>query len=361
MDPKTLLAYVPSYNGDPNRLYNYLNRAKQWLMRVGGESPDTTMLLISKLEGKAAACVSMMDHELKWANIEEILKSECGDNRELNTLLIEIVNLKRKNTYSELIFELKQKLFYMKSKLMDTYRDRNRVEDMMIPYVNVAQNTLRNNLPYHDQNFISNCSFTESVNRVLNFEAEGRFDNIKQKFSQILPPPKIIQNYIKPHYPMYNAAGPSYQYPRSYNIPQQHSRHVYPPTQRSINQRIQSNRPNNAWIPNPNNVFTKPKHDYFRGQQQHYPNQKFQQNRLPNETTDVSMRTAPHLRPGQINLGKGMVAEEVFFHEENMGEDVYYGYPHEYEEYGEQAIIDESSEVVNEENFQSEEKVIKKS
>ncbi|CAH4033138.1 unnamed protein product [Pieris brassicae] len=82
MDPKTLLVYITSYNGDANTLYNYLNSAKQWLMLVGGESPENTMLLISKLEGKASQFVSMMDHEFKWFPlIEEILKSECGDNR----------------------------------------------------------------------------------------------------------------------------------------------------------------------------------------------------------------------------------------------------------------------------------------
>ncbi|CAH4035734.1 unnamed protein product [Pieris brassicae] len=152
--------------------------------------------------------------------------------------------------------------------------------------------------------------------------------------------------------------GPSNQYPRSYNVPQNNSRHIYPPTQRSINQIIQTNRPHYTWIPNPNNVFARPKHEYFKGQQQQNSPQRYQQNRLQNETTDVSMRTAPHIRSGQINLGKGMVAEEVYFHDENIGEGEYFEYPHEYEQYSDETFIDESSQDIadNEENFRSKEK-----
>ncbi|VVC87864.1 unnamed protein product [Leptidea sinapis] len=78
---------------------------------------------------------------------------------------------------------------------------------------------------------------------------------------------------------------------------------TYPPTQRSINQRLQTVRQNSQQYyrqqyPNPNNVF-RPKHQYFKQNERQKPIQNF-----ANETEDVPMRTAPQLRPGPINLGR---------------------------------------------------------
>ncbi|VVC90307.1 unnamed protein product [Leptidea sinapis] len=203
---------------------------------------------------------------------------------------------------------------------MDKYKEQTIVEEVMNPYINTAQNTLRNSLPYHDHIYVSNCSFNETTTKILKLEAEGRFDNIKQKFSNILPHSRIINNnsysqIVKPMYPQN----------------QQNHKHTYPPTQRSINQRLQTIRPNTQQYyrqqyPNPNNVF-RPQHQYFKQNLSQKPVQK-----LVNETEDVSMRTAPQLRPGQINLGRGMIAEEVFHHEHEseLNYEEYFQYPHEY-------------------------------
>lgn len=313
MDPKTLISFVPSYNGDAFTLYNYINCAKQWLSIAGGETPQNVMLLLSKLEGKAAITISMVDHDFQWFNIESILKQECGDNREFNTLLIELANVKKKTTYKDLIFELKQKLFFIKSKLLDKYTDKMLVEEVMEPYINTAQNTLWNSLPYHDQIYVSNCNFNETATKILQLEAEGRFDNIKQKFSNLLPPPRVINSYpqySKPMYPQNNFNPQNTSYPKNTFNPQ--NKHTYPTTQHSFNQRFQM-RPNfnyhkQSWHPNyNNNVFNKSQHPFFK------QNQSKPMNRQ--NSNDVSMRTAPNVREGQINLGKGMVAEEVFHHD----------------------------------------------
>ncbi|VVC93818.1 unnamed protein product [Leptidea sinapis] len=139
MDPKSLIGFIPSYNGDAFTLYNYINCAKQWLIIAGGDKPEYVMLLLSKLEGKAAISISMIDHGFKFSNVELALKQECGDNREFNTLLIELANVKRKGSYKDLIFEIKQKLFFIKSKLMDKYNEQTLVEEVMNPYMNTAQ------------------------------------------------------------------------------------------------------------------------------------------------------------------------------------------------------------------------------
>ncbi|CAF4892441.1 unnamed protein product [Pieris macdunnoughi] len=171
-DSKTLFR-VPSYNGDPIKLYYYLNCAKQWLDSVG-ETQENVMLLLGKLEGKAAIYVSMTDHGFKWEHIEEILKQEC--NKEDNTLIIEILNLKRHGSFQDLIRDLKQKLFFIKSKLWYIHRDPILVDAVMVPYMNVAQITLRNSLPYRDQIYVSFNSFAETASKILQLEAQGRFD-----------------------------------------------------------------------------------------------------------------------------------------------------------------------------------------
>ncbi|VVC97738.1 unnamed protein product [Leptidea sinapis] len=295
MDPTSLIGFVPSYNGDAFTLYNYINCAKQWMTIAVGNKPENVMLLLSNLEGKAAISISMVDHGFKFSNVESALKQECGDNREFNTLIIELANVKREGSYKDLIFELKQKFFFIKSNLMDKYNEQTIVEEVMNPYIHMAQNTLRNSLPYHDQIYVSNCSFNETATKILQLEAEGRFDNINQKFSNILPPPRVINNSnpktVKPMYPQN----------------QQNYKHInYPPTQRSINQRLQTVRPNTQqyyrqqWNPNPNNVFTRPQHQYFKQNE----SQKPIQNNLANETEDVSVRTGPQLRAEQIKLIK---------------------------------------------------------
>ncbi|VVD00536.1 unnamed protein product [Leptidea sinapis] len=221
---------------------------------------------------------------------------------------------------------------------MDKYNEQTIVEEVMKPYINTAQNTLRNSLPYHDQIYVSNCSFNETATKILQLEAEGRFDNIKQKISNILPPPLIINNnsypqIVKPMYPQN----------------QQNHKHTYPPTQRSINQRLQTIRPNTQQYyrqqyPNQNNVF-RPQPQYFKQFQSQKPIQK-----LVNETEDGSMRTAPQLRPGQINLDKGMIAEELFHHEDEteLNDEQYFQYPHEYSQYCEENEIENETQI----NFQ---------
>ncbi|VVC87367.1 unnamed protein product, partial [Leptidea sinapis] len=308
MDPKSrLIGFVPSYNGDAFTLYNYINCAKQWLIIAGGDKLENVMLLLSKLEGKAAISIN---HGFKFSNVELALKQECRDNREFNTLLIELAYVKRKGSYKDLIFEIKQKLFFIKSKLMVKYNEQTIVEEVINPYINTAQNTLRNSLTYDDQIYVSNCSFNETAIKILQLEAEGRFDKIKQKFSNILPPPRIINNnsypqIVKPMYPQN----------------QQNHKHTYPPTQRST---------------------TK---SYFKQNLSQKPIQK-----LVNQTEDVSMRTALQLRSGQINLGRGMIAEEVFHHEDEteLNDEQYFQYPHEYSQYCEENEIENETQT----NFQ---------
>ncbi|VVC93819.1 unnamed protein product [Leptidea sinapis] len=62
------------------------------------------------------------------------------------------------------------------------------------------------------------------------------------------------------------------------------------------------------------------------------------------------MRTAPQLRPGQINLGRGMIAEEVFHHEDEteLNDEQYFQYPHEYSQYCEENEIENETQT----NFQ---------
>lgn len=95
------------------------------------------MNLICKLEGNAATCV-YTDHGFKWKNIEKILKDTCGDNREFNTLIVELMNLKRKGSFKDFISDLKQKLFYIKSKLLHSYNDQIIVDAVMMPYLIIA-------------------------------------------------------------------------------------------------------------------------------------------------------------------------------------------------------------------------------
>lgn len=326
IDPKTLIGFVPSYDGDPFTIYNYLNNARQWLHIVGGNTPLNVMLLLSKLQGRAATIVSMVDHGFNFDNIEAVLKTECGDNREFNTLLVELANVKKKGSYKDFIFELKQKLFFIKSKLTDKHGLSNKtlVEEVMEPYINTAQNTLRYSLPYHDQVFVSNCNFNDTVQKILQLEAEGRFDNIKQKFSNILPAPRII-NQTFPQ----NQGRPPYQHEHRY---------TYPVTPRSLQQRFNNMqhvpRPQvpyhsrNPWTPNNNNVFQRPQHQFFQQNKQgQQPQQNLNRNpqQRPNiNGEDVTMRTAPPLKPGQVNLGKGYVAEELYYHPETEEEQSQY-------------------------------------
>lgn len=321
VEPEKLLGFIPSYDGDAFTIYNYLNGARQWLNLVGGNTPQNVMLLLGKLRGRAAIIISMLDHGFNWVNIEKALKDECGDNRECNTLLVELSNVKKKSSYKELIFELKQKIFFIRSKLMDKYNNKELVDEVMEPYINTAQNTLRNSLPYHDQVYVSNCSFNDTVNKVLQLEAEGRFDNIRQKFSSVLPSPRV-NNHNVPHISQkpfiqnvpinpYNFASNSAQFRgnNNNNYPQR-----FPQKQNSIPYHSR-----NPWIPNPNNVFARPQHKYF---EQHRnaprPNQNHTNVHNPLQSEDVSMRTVPQLRPGQINLGKGKIAEELFYHDPNV-------------------------------------------
>lgn len=328
MDPNKLVGYVPSYDGDAFTIYNYLNSARQWLNIAGGTTPQNVMLLLGKLTGKASLIISMINHKFNWDLIESSLKFECGDNRAFNTLLLELTNVKKKGTYKELIFELKQKLFFIRCKLMDQYKSERIVEEIMEPYINTAQNTLQNSLPYHDQIFVSDCSFNDTVAKILQLEAGGRFDNIKQKFSNLFPSPRVITQ----------------QPPIQYAIPQE-----MPHSSRSqmLNNEQYPIKVNNApyhsrypWTPNPNNVFMRPRHHYFNGNGRHQfsDNKNYHRQYKPE---DVTMRTAPPpLRHGQVNLGKGFVAEEVFYHPEDMQDmqDTHYGsteqnYPSEYLEY----------------------------
>lgn len=290
MDPHKLIAFVPSYDGDAYTIYNYLNSASQWL-KVAGETPQNVMLLLSKLTGRAALIVSMIEHGFVWKNIEVTLKKECGDNRELNTLLVELANVKKKGSYKDLIFELKQKLFFIKCKLHDKYNNPAILDEMMEAYINTAQNTLQNSLPYHDQIYVTNCSFNETSQKILQLEAAGRFDNIRQKFSNVIPPPKLVNQNFAP--------------PRFIN-----------PQQRPINMPVVNNASFHRrypWSANPNNAFSRPPHKFFAEQRNNYPPRVSNPQSQPQ---DVSMRTAPQLKPGQINLGKGFVAEEVYYHPE---------------------------------------------
>lgn len=354
IDPQKLLGFVPKYDGDPFTIYNYLNNARQWLNTVGGDTPQNVMLLLTKLEGRAAIIISMINHNFNWNIIETTLKSECADNREFNTLLVELSNVKKKTTYKDLIFELKQKLFFIKSKLADKYgyAKQDLVEEVMEPYINTAQNTLRNSLPYHDQVYVSNCNFNDTVAKILQLEAEGRFDNIKQKFSNILPAPRIIN---QPMFPV-----------RSMHFQPTYS------TQQRLFQNNVPNRPNmpkqnvpyhikNPWSPNPyNNVFNRPVHPAFQRQQQ--PQQQPQQQRpQPAKvfSNDVSMRTVPSLKPNQINLGKGKYAEELFYHpeseEESFPPQEYAEFAPEYQDYEYYNEISQNDEnvIINEnKNFQ---------
>lgn len=303
MDPSKLIGFVPSYDGDSDTIYTYLNNAKQWLSIAGGNTPPNVMLLLSKLIGKASIVVSMIDHSFNWDIVEEALKSECGDNREFNTLLVELSTIKKKTSYKDLIFELKQKLFYIKSKLNDKHKNIRLVEEIMDPYINTAQNTLRNSLPYHDQIYVSNCTFNDTARKILQLEAEGRFYNIKQKFSNLLPAPKLLYNNFGQHKPV----------PQNNYVPQ----HSYPT---SSPQRVITNVNNsqpyhvrNPWRPNyQSNVFARPQHKYFNRSIVPPPPRP-----VVSQSQDVTMRTAPQLRPGQVNLGKGYVAEEVFHYPSN--------------------------------------------
>lgn len=323
IEPKHLINFVPNYNGDPLTIYNYLNNARQWLLAVGGNTPQNVMLLLTKLEGRAAIIVSMINHSFNWEIIEATLKIECADNRELNTLLVELSNVKRKGSYKDLIFELKQKLFFIKSKLTDKHgpTQQNLIDEIMEPYINTAQNSLRNSLPYHDQIFVSNCNFNETVNKVLQLEAEGRFDNIKQKFSNYLPAPRVI-NQIQPQWNT-----PQYKPMQNINNYPFHSQQNNSQRQKLYNPQFNNNRPSNShfhnkypWSPNPNNVFQRPPHPQF---QQYRPNYNNYQPQRPNNNTqkpeDVTMRTAPPLKPNQVNLGKGFVAKELY-HVENTND-----------------------------------------
>ncbi|XP_028175723.1 uncharacterized protein LOC114363962 [Ostrinia furnacalis] len=81
------------------------------------------------------------------------------------------------------------------------------------------------------------------------------------------------------------------------------------------------------WKANPNNAFSKPQHPYFQQMRMHQQQRPVAQTKP--EMEDVSMRTAPQLKQNQINLGKGYVAEEVFYHPEASELEHY----EEYEEY----------------------------
>lgn len=333
MDPKTLLEFVPVYSGDAQSLYHFLNTSRQWLEHVGA-TPENVMLLLGRLREKAAQSVSMIEHNFQWNKIEKTLKNECGDNREFNTLLIELMNFKRRGSYSDFIHGIKQKLFFIKSKYSDDYNDEI-IDVLMKPYIDVAQNVLRNSLPYHDQIYISNCGFTESVNKILQLEAEGRFDNIKQKFANILPTPKLINNPVsmKPNFSTYTPIA-------------HYSKDVYPPTPRSFNQQHTQNNyhQRHPWKPNPNNIFSKPQHEYFR-QNNNQVRNNFQHRNM-NTSEDVSMRTSSNrnkIRPGQIPLGRNMVAEEVFhnYEDTDSSHNEGYQYPHEYNEFIENEYLEE--------------------
>lgn len=178
-----LINFVPTYDGDATTIYNYITSSNQWL-NLSGKNPGNVMLLLSKLSGKAALTISMLNHNFDWDLIVGALKSECGDNRGLNSLLTELSNLKRKGTYKEFIFELKQKLFFIKSKLADKYENKaSIVEEVMEPYIDMAQNTLRNSLPYHDQHISKITTVQNELNSKIVLLTNSKF---KQKYALTL-------------------------------------------------------------------------------------------------------------------------------------------------------------------------------
>lgn len=363
MDPVRTINFVPSYDGDSATLYNYLQSAKQWL-QFAGNTPQNVMLLLSKLTGKAELLLTMINHNFQWEIVEQTLKTECGDNRELNTLLIELNNVKKKTTFRDLIFEIKQKLFFLRGKLLDKYNnDASVVTEVMTTYICAAKIALQNNLPYHDQICVLDCDFNSTCEKILLLEASGRFDNIKQKFSNVLPPPRIINKpYPEPNFSNFQNLN---RYPSPANHRNgQHQNHTYPPTQRSLMNRFNQNRqPFRAarpWVPNPNNVFTRPQHPFFSNNNNNNNvnanNNNNSHRPVSDGRNDVSMRTAIQPRPNQRPIGRGYVAEEVFHHE-NEDE---FEFDEEYPEYTSDYVNDdyyndlpdESTSSQYEQNFQ---------
>lgn len=313
--------YIPEYNGDSQTLYVFLKAANQFLAGTGGPNPQNVTAIISRITGRAAAIISMIEHNFDWKFIVSELKKECGDNRDLESLQSEIANMRKgPRTYKDFIFELKQKLFFIKSRLQEDYEDDSIVHIALNPYVNTALIALKNNLPFNEQLCLINANFEQAISIILKLEAEGRFS---QQRHQTITNKQTNNNSLPRGYPHanYQHNQPHFRYQGFSNNAQRHS---YPPTARSLQQK--QHRPwqpvsnQNNWHYRPqyhNDTLNRPKYPY--PSRPNFPNNSARVTQQLKDQ-DVSMRSVlprnnASTQPGQINLGRGMVAEEIFQHE----------------------------------------------
>lgn len=82
---------IPTYHGDPDRLYPFLNAARQFIATHDND-PRIIEHVLSRLRDKAADVVCMVVHAYNWDTIKNALINRCGEGKTIDLYKHEILN-----------------------------------------------------------------------------------------------------------------------------------------------------------------------------------------------------------------------------------------------------------------------------
>lgn len=310
---------IPIYNGDSDRLYPFLNAAKQFI-QTHGNNPRIIEQVLSRLKDKAADVTCMVEHSYDWETIKNNLINRCGNGKTIDLYKHEVLNMNLDGgSYNDMILRLDKKIFAMESMLINQY-NRDHARTVIEIYKQDAKTALIRQLPFNLQtqcisfNYNELCTYVQQL-CAHNLLTERKISNKPNKVHYQHPPQNFVphnnnksNNYQQRQYPVH-------MHPTS--APNQNQRHTYPPRPQSLmRQQWQRNESHQRF--NNNNFNSRP------AQNNNYQNNNYQpQNDVSMRTVNRSSNTA---RGPPIQLGRGLVAEELF-NQENFPENENQNFP----------------------------------
>lgn len=194
------LHVIPMYSGDSDRLYPFLNAAKQFI-QTHGNNPRIIEQVLSRLKDKAADVICMVEHSYDWEIIKEHLINRCGEGKTIELYKHEILNMNLNgSSYNDMILRLDKKLFAMESMLINQY-NRDHARTIINIYKQDAKTALLRQLPFHLQtqcinfDYVTLCNHIQQLcahNMLLDRRANNNKPNVNQ--NKIYNQPNISHN-----------------------------------------------------------------------------------------------------------------------------------------------------------------------
>ncbi|XP_045541705.1 uncharacterized protein LOC123723243 [Papilio machaon] len=358
--PKELSGIIPKFDGDES-LLNLFIRKCEYVIKLSRETGNLEQdiyifqVITSKLAGKAATLISERPDIETWNELKAAFEQHFGDPRSEECIAIELETLKIKNGESYLDFcnriqHIKSTLFAKVNRISDA----NLRNSKITIYDHMSMNVFLYNLPEDLLRIVrlKGCTSLENalsivleeVNFLYQYQTRNkmfRSHNNTQQKPQITQNPFIDKNVMKPFF-----SKDTQQNNFKFGIPQQGNLQTKPIYQAQYRQ----SQPNFKFGITPGTYNTKPIYQtqpkFTPSKQFKVPQQQFGY-RPPShlirpqfqpklQSTDVSMRTAPPVKPQALHMN------QLYNNEEN---DIQYD-ENEY-------YVDENNEYYPDENINS--------